>query len=126
LVVVLSDLFSGSTAGPEDLLHALGHLRHKKHELIVLQVLDQAELTFPFRDAGQIENIETGLSISSDADAVRNHYLQQLNAYLDELRNGCLSRKIGYSLTDTTQPFDLFLGTYLTRRQQQTVVRTAR
>ena len=125
LVIVLSDLFGGDKDGSQGLLDALGHFHHKKHEVIVLQILDQAELIFPFRDAGQIENIETGSRIISDAEAIRNHYLQQLNSYLDEIRNGCLSRKINYSLTDTTQPFDVFLGTFLTRRQHQKTSRTA-
>jgi len=124
LVVVLSDLFGGNAADTRPLLDALGHFRHKKHEVVVLQILDQAELTFPFRDAGQIENIETGFTISSDAEAIRNHYLRQLGAYLDGVRRGCLSREIGYALADTTQPFDLFLGTYLTRRQHRRTATT--
>ena len=121
LVVVLSDLFAGTSADTAPLIDALGHFRHKKHEVAVLHVLDQAELTFPFRDAGQIENIETGFTIASDAEAVRSHYLDQLSAYLDDLRRGCLSREIGYALADTTEPFDLFLGTFLTRRQHGSV-----
>jgi len=125
LVIVLSDLLGNDGDGAQSLLEALGHFHHKKHEVIVLQVLDQAELTFPFRDAGQIENMETGLRITSDAQAIRNHYLQQLNRYLEEIRNGSLSRNISYSLTDTNQPFDLFLGTFLTRRQHQKASRTA-
>jgi len=125
LIVILSDLFGGDTASPHSLLDALGHFRHKKHEVVVLHVLDQAELTFPFRDAGQIENIETGQTVASDADAIRNHYLQQLDAYLGEIRKGCLSRKISYSLTDTSQSFGAFLGTYLRRRQHQKAARTA-
>jgi len=121
LVVVLSDLFAGTGADTAPLVDALGHFRHKKQEVVVLHILDQAELSFPFRDAGQIENIETGFTIAADAEAVRSHYLEQLAAYLDALRRGCLSREIGYALADTTEPFDLFLGTYLTRRQHQRV-----
>ncbi|MEX1017975.1 MAG: hypothetical protein WDZ31_14640, partial [Phycisphaeraceae bacterium] len=59
---------------------------------------------------------ETGQEIMADAEAIRSHYLEQLNAYLDALRNGCLSREIGYALADTSEPFDVFLGTYLSRR----------
>ena len=125
LVVVLSDLFGGGNGSTQDLVDALGHFRHKKHEVVVLQILDQAELVFPFRDAGQIEDIETRSVIASDAEAIRNHYLRQLNAYLEDLRRGCLSREIGYAMADTTEPFDLFLGTYLLRRNQQRVARMA-
>ena len=125
LVVVLSDLFGGTGSSTQDLMDALGHFRHKKHEVVVLQILDQAELTFPFRDAGRIEDLETRLTIDSDAEAIRNHYLRQLNAHLDSIRRGCLAREIGYAMADTTEPFDLFLGTYLTRRHDQHAGRAA-
>ncbi|HUU10290.1 MAG TPA: DUF58 domain-containing protein [Phycisphaerae bacterium] len=125
LVVVLSDLFGGTGSDTGDLIDALGHFRHKKHEVVVLQVLDQAELTFPFRDAGQIEDIETHATIASDAEAIRNHYLGQLTAHLDGVRRGCMSHEIGYAMADTTEPFDVFLGTFLTRRSHQHVARMA-
>ena len=54
LVVILSDLFDD----PAELVGALKHFRHKKHEVIVFQVLDPAELTFPFDDVTRIEDME--------------------------------------------------------------------
>ncbi|HTU24970.1 MAG TPA: DUF58 domain-containing protein [Pirellulales bacterium] len=116
LVVVLSDCFSGGT-DPRALLDALVHLRHRKHEVIVLQVLDPAELEFPFTDAGQIEDLESGRLVTADAEAVRRHYLESIGRYLDALRLGCQSRQIGYALADTAQPFHEFLAAYLSRRQ---------
>ena len=120
LVLVLSDLLGGQGADAGPLVDALGHFRHKKHEVVVLQVLDRSELTFPFRDVGRIEDMETGSEIASDAEGIRNHYLLQLGSYLDDVRRGCLSRQIGYAMADTSEPFDLFLGTYLTRRMHRT------
>ncbi|MBI1367711.1 MAG: DUF58 domain-containing protein [Planctomycetes bacterium] len=122
LVIVLSDLFSGS-APPEALLDAFGHFRHRKHEVIVLQMLDRDELTFPFVDAGQIEDIETGRIISADAEAVKRHYLAELTRYLDAIRTGLTARQIGYALADTSQPFDTFLARYLSQRQAASRVR---
>ena len=123
LIVVLSDLFGGKGTDSAPLMEALSHFRHKKHEVVVLHILDQAELTFPFRQAGQIQDMETSQIITSDAEAVRNHYLLRLNAYLDEVRRECLSREIGYALADTSEPFDLFLSTYLMRRQRRPTAR---
>lgn len=117
LVIVLSDLFSG--AGPaQELVDAVSHLRHRKHEVVILQVLDRAELEFPFRDASQIEDLETGRLVDADAEAIRNHYLRSLGAYLDEVKSGCLRHGAEYALADTSQPFDVFLGAYLTRRNR--------
>src|SRR5208337_2120568 len=47
LVVVLSDLFDDVP----DILAGLRHLRHKRHDVLVLQILDGAELDFPFQEA---------------------------------------------------------------------------
>jgi uncharacterized protein (DUF58 family) len=116
LVVVLSDLFSGA-APARDLLDSIAHMRHRKHEVIVMHVLDRAEIEFPFSDAGEIEDLETRRVVSSDAEAIRRHYLEQLGAYLDEIRTGCLRREVGYALADTSRPFDDYLGAYLSRRQ---------
>jgi hypothetical protein len=80
-------------------------------------MLDPAELNFPFTDAGQIEDQETGRIVTADAEAVRRHYLESIARYLDGLKVGCQMRQIGYALADTSQPFHEFLATYLTRRQ---------
>jgi uncharacterized protein (DUF58 family) len=116
LVIVISDFF-GSGSDPTELLESLGHLRHRKHEVVCLQVLDPAELKFPFADAGQIEDQETGRVITADAEAVRRHYLKAVTKYIDALRTGCQMREIGYALAETSQPFHAFLAEYLTRRQ---------
>lgn len=115
LVVIFSDLFSGSA---DELLDAVGHLRHKKHEVLVFHVLDRAELEFPFRDAGQIEDMETSALISADAEAVRAHYLRRLGEHVESIKRGCLAREVGYVLADTSEPFEVMLGKYLARRQK--------
>ena len=45
LVVIISDLFDQA----DPLIEAFHHLRHKRHEVILLQVMAQDELVFPFR-----------------------------------------------------------------------------
>lgn len=125
LVVVLSDLFSGVGSGGDarELLSAIQHLRHKKHEVVVFHILDRAELQFPFEDATQIEDIETGRLVSADGTAMRREYLRRLNAYVDAVRTGCRSHGVGYALADTSEPFDLFLGNYLSHRLRITAKR---
>jgi uncharacterized protein (DUF58 family) len=117
LVIVLSDLFDD----PAALVGALKHFRHKKHEVIVFQVLDPAEVTFPFDDVTRIEDMETAREISSDPRAFRRQYLDQLTRFLDAIRAGCQAAQIDYVVAQTDKRFDLFLGTYLARRQAMSV-----
>jgi uncharacterized protein (DUF58 family) len=113
LVVVLSDLFDD----PKTLIGALKHFRHKKHEVVVIQVLDPAEVAFPFDDITRIEDMETGREVTSDPRAFRAAYLDELAKFLEELRLGCRSAQIDYVVAQTDQRFDLFLGAYLARRE---------
>jgi len=113
LVVILSDLFDD----PAALVGALKHFRHKKHEVIVFQVLDPAEVTFPFDDVTRIEDMETHREITSDPRAFRKAYLDELNRFLDVVRGGCRAANIDYTAARTDQRFDQFLGSFLARRQ---------
>jgi uncharacterized protein (DUF58 family) len=112
MVVILSDLFDDA----DELIGALKHFRHKKHEVIVFQILDPAELDFPFDDVTRIEDMETSREITSDPRAFRKAYLDELNKFLDAVRLGCRASNIDYTTARTDQRFDQFLGGYLARR----------
>lgn len=117
LVVVVSDLFDD----PAKLVAALKHFRHKKHEVVVFQTLDEAELTFPFDDVTRIEDLENHREVMSDPRAFRKAYLEELSKFLDQVRLGCRDARIDYALAETNQPFDSFLGSFLARRQMMHV-----
>jgi uncharacterized protein (DUF58 family) len=113
LVVVISDLFDDAA----ELVGALKHLRHEKHDVIVFHTLDPAEISFPFDDVTRIEDMETAHEVTSDPRAFRKAYLEELAQFLDTVRGGCLDAQIDYALAETDQSFDMFLGQYLARRQ---------
>jgi uncharacterized protein (DUF58 family) len=117
LVIVLSDLFDDPTA----LVGALKHFRHRKHEVIVLQVLDPAEVSFPFDDVTRVEDMEDAREVTSDPQALRRQYLEEFARFLEVMRAGCRGAQIDYVVAQTDQRFDLFLGTYLARRQALSV-----
>ena len=112
LIVVLSDLFDD----PAALIAALKHFKHKKHEVIVFQTLDPAELTFPFDDATRIRDAETGREVVGDPLALRKAYLEEFEAFLTTLRDGCRAGRIDRVLMPTDRPFDRALGAYLASR----------
>ena len=113
LVVVISDLFDD----PAALVGALKHFRHKKHDVIVFQTLDPAELTFPFDDVSRIEDMETGREITSDPRAFRASYLEELERFLQVIRGGCRAANIDYEIAETNLDIGTYLGAYLAKRQ---------
>lgn len=117
LVIIISDLFDD----PDALVGALKHFRHQKHEVIVIQTLDPAEVTFPFDDITRIEDMENNREVLSDPRAFRKEYLEELAKFLEKIRAGCTASQIDYVLAQTDRRFDLFLGTYLARRQMMSV-----
>jgi uncharacterized protein (DUF58 family) len=114
LVVIISDLFDD----PRELGGALKHFRHKKHDLVVLQTLDPAEVTFPFDDVTLIEDMESHREVMSDPRAFRKAYLEELAKFLDTLRQTCTESQIDYAMGRTDERFDSFLGSYLAKRQR--------
>ena len=99
------------------LVAALKHFRHKKHEVVVFQILDPAEVDFPFDDITRIEDMETAREVTSDPQAFRNAYLREFGKFMEEVRGGCRTAGIDHLAARTDQRFDLFLGNYLARRQ---------
>ncbi|MFZ5831319.1 MAG: DUF58 domain-containing protein [Planctomycetota bacterium] len=114
LIVIISDLYDD----PEEVIRALHHFRHRHHELVVFQVLDQAEIEFPFRDLISFHDMETDERIQVDPVYVRDAYMEQIKLFIDNYRRACAETQIDYVLTDTTVPYDFMLARYLAKRNR--------
>ena len=81
LIVLLSDLLA-----PADALRSrLGYLRSRGHEVIVLRILDPAELAFTFATPAMFQDLESGRELYIDPDAARAGYLSR---FADTRRRG--------------------------------------
>ena len=49
-------------------------------------------------------------------EKIRDDYMENLNAYLEELRTGCIGSGVDYMLVDTSRPLDGLLSEYLENR----------
>src|SRR5262245_16677966 len=85
LVIVLSDLF----LPPDRLRKGLARLRHDRHEVIVMQVLDPDEVEFPFRSFARFHGMEGESAGLYDATLLRQTYLLNLKKHRQELENTC-------------------------------------
>jgi uncharacterized protein (DUF58 family) len=112
LVIVISDLLDD----PEKVLFGLKHLRHRKHEVILLHVMDKTELTFQFDTMLKLEGLESAREEMVDPISIRKSYLEELKKYLEAIRKGCRTNKVDYVLMDTSQPLDVALTGYLATR----------
>lgn len=112
VVVLLSDLLGDV----DQLLAGLKHLRHQRHEVIVLQTLDPAEIDFTFERITMFEGLEAMPQVLAEPRGVRKAYLAELHKFLQRIEVGCRSLQVDYELLRTDQPFDEALRRVLTKR----------
>ena len=112
LVVVCSDLLDDQAR----VVDGLRLLRARGMEVVVFHVLDEAELTFPFEQAGTFRDVETGEQVLTYGPAARQNYLEAVErwrtTYVTELR----AAGIDYQLARTSAPLDLSLLGWLGAR----------
>jgi len=112
LILIVSDLFDDA----EHLKRGLKHLRYKNHEVIVFHILDEDELTFPFRRMTLFEGLEGLPELLANPQVLREAYLAELNTYLAEVRKVCRDTHIDYVRLDTSDHLDVALTAYLAKR----------
>jgi uncharacterized protein (DUF58 family) len=112
IVVIFSDFFDE----PDDIVAGLKHLRHKRHEVIVMQVLDRAELEFPFREATLFRGLEQMPELLTDPRSLREGYLSEINGFLEGLQRTCRNQNIDYVPLRTDASLGLALAGYLAHR----------
>lgn len=115
LVVLLSDCFDDVPA----LLLGLKHFRHRRHEVLVLQVIDPAEQDFPFRDPTLFKGLEGEPEQMTEPRSLKRAYQQEFERFLTELRRGCRDLHMDYALLRTDQRLDVALTGVLTSRLQR-------
>ncbi len=113
IFLLLSDLYEPAA----DVLRALGPLTGAGHDVIVIQLLDAAERTFPFADATTFRDLESGVRIPVSPGKMRERYLAAMDAHVTSMRAKLGSARVDYSLVDTSQPLDRVLFDVLLRRE---------
>jgi uncharacterized protein (DUF58 family) len=114
IVVIISDLYDE----PERVVRAVARLRNRGNDLIVLQVLDPAELDLPFDNAANFEDMETGEAIPVVPSLLRDQYRTLVQQHTATLARLMREERIDYALFNTAQPLDHALFAYLADRQR--------
>ena len=119
LVLVISDLYEE----PRDVLEALAFLRGRGNDLIVFHVLDPRELEFPFSEAANFVDVESGERLPVIPEYLRAQYRALIAAHTAELARLLGESRIDYTLFDTSRPLDHALHSYLATRERLQRVR---
>jgi uncharacterized protein (DUF58 family) len=112
LVVVVSDLLGDR----DGVFKGLQMLRKQGHDLVLLHVLDDDELDFPFDGPTRFEGLEIPDHIACNPRALRAGYLAALQEFLADVRRQAAAARCDYSLVRTREPLDAALVKFLSRR----------
>ncbi len=112
MMILISDLW----IEPADFMRALQHARYKRHELIVLHLLDQSELKLPFDRQVTVEDLETQERVQIDPEQIRDSYEKQVQEYLTAISKTCRDAKAEYHRMMMDVPYEKALVTLLSRR----------
>jgi uncharacterized protein (DUF58 family) len=112
LIIVISDLYDEV----ENIVNGLKVLKTKGNDVVVFHVLDDFELTFPFAEMAQFEDLETDRKLHVIPEYLRNQYLKILNSHIDRLKKELTGARIDYQLMNTSEPLDAGLFKYLAAR----------
>jgi uncharacterized protein (DUF58 family) len=115
LIMLMSDLLSDVDAT----LESIRMLKHAGHDVIVFHVLDEAEVQFPFSGLVQLNDPESGQSVSVNADDIGHEYRENIRQYRESLQRGCSQTRIDYVPLDTSMPYDKALTEYLLSRRHR-------
>jgi len=115
MVVVISDLLDDVEA----VLQGLRHFQHRKHDVIVFHVMDDAELDLPYGELANFRDVESGRRLAVDPGTFRKIYRGRVEEFCDVLRRGCQSTDIDYNLVRTSTPIEAVLTNYIAFRARR-------
>jgi uncharacterized protein (DUF58 family) len=114
LVVLISDLLDD----PDRIIEGLKHFRYRGTDVVVFQVLDPHEISFPFDRAARFRDVESDQEIVAVPAAIRDTYKARLEAMVSNFRTVLGQNGIDYTLLDTSQPLEMALLAYLQTRRR--------
>jgi uncharacterized protein (DUF58 family) len=112
MVVVLGDLFGDLPA----IVRGLDHLRYRNHEVIVFHIMDPWERDLSVDGQIRFRDLESGETLTTRAEAVREAYLEAVEAWRQEIELECRRRAIDRIELTTQDPPDQALLEYLVKR----------
>ena len=119
LVIIFSDMLDNSDR-EEELISALQHLKHNKHEVILFHVVDHAkELDFEFENRPyRFVDMESGDEVKLNPNDVKELYVKEMRKKEAELRLKCGQYGIDFVEADISKGFNQVLLPFLVKRKK--------
>jgi hypothetical protein len=114
-MVMISDLL----APIEALERNLTSLAACGHDIVLLHVLDPAELTFNFDKAIMFRDVESGRDLFIDPATARREYLARLKTHNDAVLATCQRLGVSYRRFGTDRALEMAMFDFMRERMQR-------
>ena len=115
LIALVSDLY----IDPEDFRTALARIKHKRHDVLVFQTIDQRERAFDLRDVAPFEGLEGEPKLKVDPRAIRTAYQAVYEEHLAAIERITRSFGFDYQLVNTHDWLGPPMAAFLAKRNAQ-------
>ncbi len=115
LYILVSDFF----IPVESFSAGVKFLAHEGNDVIVLQTLDEAERTFPFRQNTLFRGLEDRRELLTEPHRLRARYIEALTRFLDQVKQAVTACAFDYQLLTTGEDLGPALSALLAARARR-------
>jgi len=119
IIAVISDLYEE----PDAVIEAVNHLRGKGNDIMLMHVLDSAEIEFPYDEPSNFRDLESDERIPVVPGKFREKYRALIANHITQLRSLSRQQGIDYAVFDTSKPLDDALFAFLASRERLSRIR---
>jgi uncharacterized protein (DUF58 family) len=119
LIVIFTDLLDDPNK-LDDLMGALQHMKHNKHEVLLFHVIQESkELNLEIGNRPfTFIDMETGEKLKLQPNSIKENYKKAIEKYFEEVRMRCVNYKIDFITADIDKGVESVLLSYLIKRQK--------
>ena len=121
VVLAVSDFYDDEDAMRREMRRAA----QRGHDVAMLQIMATEELTLPFNDHVELEDLETGTIRLVDSRGAAVAYETAIRSFLDRCRASALRDGVDYALFTTSTPLEVALRAYLLERAARPPLRSS-
>jgi uncharacterized protein (DUF58 family) len=114
MCIIISDFMDN----PETIRQGLRHLRYKRQDILMLQILDSQELMFKQKGMYKFRDLESGADIKMDGRTASEYFNKGMSIHNNMLRSISRELQIDYEQVCTNEPFSKALIRILDKREK--------
>jgi uncharacterized protein (DUF58 family) len=115
LIALVSDVF----VDPEEYRTVLARIRHRRHDMVVFQIIDQRERLFDLTEVAPFEGLEGEARLKVDPRAIRAEYIKVFEEHLDTIEKITRSFGFDYQAVSTHDWLGPPMAAFMARRNAQ-------